>query len=297
MRRWMHWIFGVVVSLSLSSWVHAQPPAIDIQLSFDKPYYRYGESVGVSVVVSNQSGSEILINQGFGGTVFYKEMRILDPANRLLAVFREGPRVESPDAPPLPVIFRSGGYIRVIGWESLPAGWETSSATADLRSFYPLELPGYYSAQVQVSAMTFKPEDPGNIHNYAWQGVLQSDTVYFYVNGATPVDVVPPWWRKAWQSGKPILPDLTVLIWPQQGKSVDQYQRDSIRLNNVPAKLVVKLYSFLKKQYYLLAFFDTRSAVNSLGPVQVGQEYPVVISGKLTSDQFFGGGDKIKIIP
>jgi hypothetical protein len=86
-----------------------------------------------------------------------------------------------------------------------------------------------------------------------------------------------------------ILPNVKVVIWPQNGQTVDAYQKDSIRLNNVAAREVLKLYSVLKKQHYLLAFFNKEDAINSLGEVQVGQWYPVEISGKTTSGKFFGG--------
>jgi hypothetical protein len=155
-------------------------------------------------------------------------------------------------------------------------------------------LPGYYSAEVQVSAMTFK-EAPCNVNDYKWLGVLKSETKYFYMEGSTEVDIIPKLWRLPWKDGRYLVPDIAVTVWPQEGKTVDDYKMDSIKLNNVAAKEVVKMYSFLRKKHYLLALFNKQDAISSLGPVEVGQWYPVVISGSLKSGEPFGGGEKVRI--
>lgn len=269
---------------------------MSIDLSFDKASYSYGEPVGMEVVVSNEGVGDILISKGFSTKTYYLEMRVVDPAGRVLVATKKEPSSEFPDARPLGFSEFNGKIIRVGRCEVVSGGWEQVSRTEDLRAYYDLGLPGYYSAQVQLSAMTFKGA-PCDVNDYEWKGVVKSETKFFYVHGGTKVDVEPPWWRLAWRTGDPILPNVKVVIWPPEGKTVDIYQKGSIRLNNVPAKEVVKLYSFLKRKHYLLAFFEKRDAVNSLGTVQVGEHYPVVISGRLTSDQFFGGGDKIKVVP
>jgi hypothetical protein len=64
----------------------------------------------------------------------------------------------------------------------------------------------------------------------------------------------------------------------------------------VEAKKVLTMYSFLRKQNYLLALFDKRKAIDSLGTVAKGNWYSVVISGMLTTNQFFGGGQQVKIV-
>jgi len=276
--------------LSIPSWAFAQPPEISIELSLDCTSCSYGEPVGASVVVTNGSGSDIYINEGFMDTVFYQRMRIIDPAGQLLGVILvEPPEEEVPDAPPVPVVFRNGRHIRVIPHEVMGSSWQTTSATDNLLGHYPLQLPGWYSVQVQVSAMTFTAGDPGNIHNYEWQGVLKSNTVYFYVEGSTRVNVVPNEWHLEWftQKGKP---EVKVKIWPAEGKTVEDYQAESIRLNNVPARRVKVVAPKIE------AYFDAREAIGSLGEVELGQWYPVVLSGRLTSDQPFGGGTKVKVV-
>ena len=63
MRGWIYCFIYLVATLFVPSWALAQPPAIDIELSFDSTYYGYGEPVGVNVLVTNESGSEILIKR------------------------------------------------------------------------------------------------------------------------------------------------------------------------------------------------------------------------------------------
>jgi hypothetical protein len=290
MRIWINWLICLLASLLLSSSVFAQVPEISINLSLDKTYYGYGEPVGVSVEVVNESGSEILINRGFENTVFYLKMRIIDPSGRLMGFILYEPRSEFPDAPAIPVIFRDGRHIRALPWESLDSDWQRTSATDKLQDHYPLQLPGYYSARVQVSAMTFKAEDPGNIHNYDWQGVLKSDTVYFYYEGATEVEVKPERWPLAWLEAEDHEGDLVeVKIWPEVGKTVGDYVPESIRFNNMEP------FNIKVKKSEIILDLDAYRAISSLGPVEKGQWYPVVVSGKLTSGAFFGGGAKVKI--
>jgi len=289
---------GVVAFVGISGLVWAQPPDIHIDLNFDNPSYNYGEPVGVEVVVTNESGNDILISKGFSSMVYYLEMRVIDPSGRLLLVRHEEFHDEFPDAPPLAYVLYQGRPIRVASCEVLPTGWQETSRTEDLGEHYDLGLPGHYSAQVQLSAMVFKGAsgDPCDVNDYEWLGVLDSETKYFYLEGTTEVKVFPKRWRLAWRRGRYIFPNVKVSIWPQDGIAVKNYDKESIRLNNVEAKKVWKLYSFKKKQHYLLAFFSKKEAINSLGDVERGQWYPVVISGRLTSGQFFGGGQKVKIV-
>ena len=288
----------------------AQPPAIDIDLRFDKAFYGYGEPVGVEVVVSNQPQEDLWITEGFSIKVFYRQLRVVDPSGRLLLARLSGPSVKSPDAPPLPDesqveapdappfpwSLSDGRLIRTAPCELLPAGWSSEpwqERTDDLRAYYEMELPGYYSAQVQLAVMTFKGS-PCNVNDYEWQGLLKSETEYFYLEGSTKVKVIPNQWKLKWKGEdkkkKKKTPDVQVQIWPEEGKTVADYNLGSIRLNNVVAKRVKALPPKIK------AFFDSKEAINSLGDVERGQWYPVVISGKLISGQFFGGSRRVRIV-
>ena len=56
-----------------------------------------------------------------------------------------------------------------------------------------MELPGYYSAQVQISAMIFN-EEICSIKKPEWQGLLKSETLYFYYEGKTKIRIEPSQW-------------------------------------------------------------------------------------------------------
>jgi len=99
-----------------------------------------------------------------------------------------------------------------------------------------------------------------------------------------------------WQDGRYIAPNVKVIIWPEEERKVEDYDKESIRMNNVEAERVRKLYSFKKKQHYLLAFFNKQEAINSLGDVERGQWYPARISGRLTSGEYFGGSRQVRIV-
>ena len=291
MRRWIYCLICLVTTLLISSWGFAQPPPISINVGVDCTSCSFGQPVGVSVEVVNTGTEQILINEGFTATEFYLKMRLIDPAGQLIGVIPvEPPTLEAPDAPPVPVLFRDGRHIRFAPWEVLHPGVVKPSSTVNLLDHYPLSLPGYYSAQVLLSAMTFKPDDPGNIHNYQWQGVLKSIPVYFYYEGATEVEVKPERWPLAWLEAEDHEGDLVeVKIWPEVGKTVGDYVPESIRFNNMePFKVKVK-------KSVIVLDLDAYRAIGSLGPVEKGQWYPVMVSGKLTSGRFFGGGAKVKI--
>jgi len=284
---------GVAVLIGTEGYGWAQPPEISIELNFNKTFYEFGEPVGVEVVVSNDSGRDLLISKGFSSRVYYLEIWIMDPAGRLLLGQRNEPHRESPDAPPLPFVSYQGIFVQVAHCEVLPVGWTappSQTQTADLRAYYPLELPGYYTAQVKISAKVFKggPGDPCDVRDYEWVGLLTSNMVSFYMEGSTEVHVVPNQWHLSWKGGKKNQ-DVQVQLKPGDGKTVNDYRSETIRLNNRVARRVEVLPSMIK------AYFDPEEAVESLGPVEVDQWYPVVVSGKLKSNEPFGGGESIRI--
>jgi hypothetical protein len=291
-------IFGILVLLAGGAAAWAEPPAINIDLVVDQDSFGSNEPIGVTVTVSNDTGQDLLISKGFSAKLYYLEMRVVDPAGRFLLARRDEVHDEFPDAPPVPFLLYQGKFIRTAACEVLQEGWSNTVRSENIRDYYEMGLPGYYSAQVQLSAMVFKgvPGDPCDINDYEWLGVLKSETQYFYVGGSTDVNILPKKWRIVWQNGRYIAPNVKVTIWPQEGKTIDDYQQEGIKLNNVAAKQVFKLYSFLKKKYYLLALFNKKEAINSLGDVELRQWYPVVISGRLESGQPFGGSQQIRIV-
>ena len=279
--RSMQIVIGALLVLGLSSGGWAAAPDIQIDLSFSKASYQYNEPIGVSVAVSNQSTDPIYINKGFQTLAYYLEMRVVDPAGRLLVVKRQAPHNEFPDAPPLSwALLPSGKPVRVAACEVLAPGPVLPvSSTNDLRTSYDIGLPGYYSAQVQLSVRTFA-EAPCEVDNYVWSGVLKSETKYFYVGGSSSgARLTPDKWKMSWAQAKSV-PDIEVELTPTAGKSAEGYDPQSIRLNNlIPTAVKVQLPK-------IKAQFDAKAALASLGAVQVGQTYRVLISGRYKGQPF-----------
>ncbi len=173
-------IIGASIVVSTGSLALAETPEILIDLKFDKTHYDYGEPIGVTVSVMNKSGKNLLLSKGFSALDYYLEMRVIDPAGKLIIAQPHKPHREFPDAPPLARVLHDKEPIPVVPCEVLRAGSKRSVLSEDLRAHYALELPGKYSAQVQLSTMTFKDE-PCSTKNYEWLGVLESETKYFYL--------------------------------------------------------------------------------------------------------------------
>jgi hypothetical protein len=305
--RFLFIILSAGLMLGSSSLLWAQAPDIDVQLIFDKAEYEYGEPIGAEVIVSNQSGAGILVNRGFGSLVYYLEMRVIDPAGRLVVATREDFHDEFPDAPPLAWILHNNKPIRVAGCESLPAGWTSDPSqgrVGDLREYYDISLPGYYSAEVQLSVMTFTGEVTSGggaaceVDAYDWQGVIKSDTVYFQVQASSQINVegasaptklTPEKWKLSWLEDKKGPNKILVEITPQGDLKVADFIADSIKLNN-NAPLKIK-----EKDKKIELEYDSKLALESLGAVQVGQRHRVLISGRLRSGALFGAEQEIKL--
>ena len=292
-------IIGAGLILSPGSLLWAQAPQINIALNLDKTEYTYGEPIGATVVVSNQSGGPILVNKGFSSMVYFLEMRVIDPAGKLTVAKRQAFHNEFPDAPPLAWILHAGKPIRVAGCESLMADWTSDHSQGridDMRGPYDISLPGHYSAQVQLSAMIFASA-PCEVDEYEWQGVLASETVYFYYSGSeefyfdntVQMKVNPAEWELSWKKDKRVK-KLQVQIMPQLINIVNDYDIDYIELNGIPALEWKRVPPKFK------AFFDRKIVLEALGDVELGQSYPAVVSGKFTNERFFGGGHQIKIV-
>ena len=271
----------------------AQPPNIHIELNFNKSLYEYGEPIGVQVVVSNLSGKDILISQGFSSLVYYLEMRVFDPSGRLIIAKRDEVHDEFPDAPPLAWVLYNGHPIQVANCEVLDAGWVGQSQSEDLRAYYAFDLPGNYSAEVQLSAMIFKGEEGAfcNVNDYEWLGVLKSETKYFEVQGDTKnVKINPEKWKLSWMEDGQKEKYIEVQVLPDKKETIDDYDPQSIRLNNLEADSVRVLPPKIK------AYFNNKAAIESLGEVQQNQWYWVLISGRYKSGKPFGAQQKILIV-
>jgi hypothetical protein len=294
-------LIGVGLIIGFNGSLGAQAPPISIALNLDKETYEYGEPIPVAVVVTNQSSSGILINQGFSSTVFYLEMRVIDPAQKLVVATREEFHDEFPDAPPLAWILHDNKPVRVAGCESLPPGSLPESYTADLRDHYDILLPGYYSAQVQVSAMVFEGA-PCEADAFKWQGVLSSETRFFYVQGSSDVPLTvgsaegsaevkikPDKWELKWTDPDKKPKEIKVEIKPEGDLTVDDFEVENIKLNNLAA-LEVK-----KKKSKIEAYFDGRQAMENLGNVECKHWDRALVSGFLRNGDPFGTELEIQI--
>jgi hypothetical protein len=299
-------IFGAIVFIGSCGFLWAQTPPITVTATFDKEYFDSAEPMGVTVTVTNTSGKYLLVNKGFEARAerFYLEMRLIDPAGRLLLPKCDQPRTEFPDTPPLAYVDCNGIPTKVANYEVLEPGWSRTYRKEDLRDCYQIKLSGHYSAEVQLSVMIFKQsaEEPivdpchGNIKTYESLGVAKSEPKTLYKQGSIEVNIIPKYWLLVWKDGLYLFPDIAVTIWPEEGRVADDYSLENIQLNNVVAKQAFKMYSFLRNKEYVLAFFDKQMAINSLGQVEANQWYPVVISGTLKNRQYFSGGHEVEVI-
>jgi len=287
---------ALALILSVAATAEAQAPALHTDLAFDKAYYAYGKPIGATVTVTSEAAGEILITEGFSEKDYYLYLRITDPSGKIVASKASGTMEDTDHAyGPLPVIFHNGRYVETAFCEAVAPGWKAISRADDLRAYYDFPLPGQYAAEVLIAAATYKAV-PCDARDGAWQGVLRSQMKFIYVEGATEVEILPQYWLKAWQDGRYLFENLTAVIWPRPGGSVDEYDWTSIRLNNVPAARVVKLYAPLKKKYYLLASFSKQRAIQSLGPFEIGKSYPVRVTGKFKTSGYFGGARQVQIL-
>ena len=182
-------VIGSALILNPCRILGADKPEIEIVLEFTKNVYTYGDPIGATVKVIHHPGKDLIsvkdlfLSRGFRAMDFFMEMRIIDPAKRLVLVRHHKTHNEFPDAPPLPFILYKKEPARAIQCEAFRPNSRWEVTNEDIRDHYALELPGEYSAQIQISVATFKGE-PCNTKNYRWLGVLKSNTDHFTIEPA-----------------------------------------------------------------------------------------------------------------
>ena len=301
-------VTAAVLLMAAASFLWAQPPDIELELNFDNPslYFALGEPIALEAEVRNETGADIWISEGFSSRVFYRQLRIIDPSGRPLLAKLNAPipappdaepsaeqfAIEAPDAPAYPWRRVGDTVVRGEFCEQLQSGWVSEpwqQRAEDIRDYYDISLPGYYSAQVQVAVKIFGGSACA-LNDYQWEGLLKSETVYFYVEGTTRVKVIPEKWRLKWQDNRKKPKQIKVQIWPENGMTVDDYMIEGIKLNNLAALRLKKTPSKIE------AYFDGNLAIETIGGVELNHWYTVELSGQLTSGEFFGGAQKIKIV-
>jgi hypothetical protein len=277
-----------------SSWAQ-EAPKVAINLSFDKTSYNSTEPIVATVTVTN-NGAELLVNEGFQTTVFWRELKITDPAGRVLG-FKHTTTPESHGMYPVTQMLNWSDYwgrpvpVPVSRCELLASG-SLPVSSGDIRSRFDFSLPGRYMAQAQVSVMVYKTQMPApdtgwcQLDDYLWQGGLESQVVSFYVEGNTRVEMVPADWLMNATSSDVV----KVRIYPDAGLSVKHYAENVIFLNTVASTNVTN------RGTYLEASYNAYEALRSLGEgVEAGQQYPVRISGWMRDGGFFGGTGRVML--
>ena len=270
----------------------AEPPPITVKLNFhnDSRKYDCGDKVGVTIEVENTSSEKIVISKRFKSQRFSLNVRIIDPAGRLL-IPKMGTGTPSKFSHPLPLGFvedSNGKLVMAAPCEAFEEGKIIKGKTSDLNTYYNFELSGYYSAQVQLSLMEFKKNGVCNPKDYKWLGVLKSKTQYFFVDGKLPVRIIPNRWPISWIKGTS--DDVMVQIPLHDGWKPVTIDLDSIRLNKRTGK-VEKIGNMLK------AVFEGKDCIESLINPCIGMPYRVWVSGSFSNGRPFCGSQKIIIIP
>jgi hypothetical protein len=269
----------------------AQQPAITVDLQVNQ-YTVRGADLPVTVLVTNNDGHDLLMSKGFGSGVYYMKMRVIDPLGRLLLPVFPSPPPEQPaykDSLPLPVIDVDGKVYQLAPCEPFASGTTLPpSHSGNIRPIYRMTLPGYYSAQVQIDAAVFNGE-PCSINDFRWQGVLKSETKYFFYEGDTPISLSLTNWPPAWTDNSYATDLLAVTLSPPA--PMTNYDLKSFRLNGIATEGDAVISGST-----LIAYFSKQKAYGTLSNPIVGQGYPVSVTGLTTSGGVFGGAQLVNAV-
>jgi hypothetical protein len=276
-------LFGMLPSAA-----SGQLPPIEVTLTMSS-YVPYGQAIGAKVTVRNEQGQSLLVNRGFMSGVSYLKLMIIDPAGRLIIPHSEEVTKPEPDPQPLPFIVHEGRQIQAAECEVLRGNKVLISGTENLGDYYSFTLPGYYTAQVQIDAAVYKGL-PCDLNDFQWQGVLKSQTRRFYYEGNTRIKLSDDNWPKTWKrliTGPP--GTVSVTVYPPEGRGIEVFDKDSIRLNGTkPLEVRTRASS-------VIAYFSRQQAFLSLGNVASGRKYPVAVTGTFVNGTLFGGARLVTV--
>jgi hypothetical protein len=157
-----------------------KPLKIEVGLNFHQKIYGEEDPIRAVIQIINTCKGSILISQGAWNKSPFHAIRIIDPAGRLLVPRDLEPHNEFPDAPPLGYTLHGKRIIRPLPCQAVKPGERERMLSEDLREIYRMEIPGRYSAQVQLSVMVFK-EEPGCLENADGVHLITSETQYFQI--------------------------------------------------------------------------------------------------------------------
>ena len=290
------WVVSILIGINGKG--EAANPYINIDLQFDKASmsYNVGEQIGVDITVQNVAGHDLPITEGFQSQQYVMRMRVMDPTGRLLTP-------SSPGTEPTPGVHEepytydvyNGIVVRVSDCEILPADYNVQQTTVDLRDYYSMELPGFYSIEVQLSPTIFK-DAICNASDYEWQGMARSQPRQIYVYGQTEVEVLPKQWVTGWAAGQDPFPNVSVHIYPRNNMTVSAYDLSSLRLNNIPPVEKFVRFSDNLQTEYLVARFNKQAIIGTFGNLETDNWYHVSLVGRLANGTPFGGSQDVRLV-
>lgn len=269
----------------------AQPPPLKIGLNFHKDslVYRCGDNVTATISVRNTSSEEIVLSNRLKSQRFVLNLRIIDPAGRLL-IPKSAPKTQAHRNPPLGFTKDLHGKLVTAAPCSALEAHGTIEQTNDLNKYYNLELSGYYSGQVQLSIMQYNKRGVCNPNNYRWLGVLKSTIHYFFVDGKLPIRITPNRWSMRWMEKLP--GRVMVQIPLHNGRTFVDINRKSIRLNRQEGN-----FELFRDIHMLKGFFSGRNCIRSIRKPEIGRAHRVWVSGLFADSSRFCGSQKILIVP
>ena len=154
--------------------------------------------IDVKTIKLISQDQDIYINEGFSSQNFHFKIRLIDPTGRLVIPKRRELKDQGHVYPLLPFALHNGVPIRLAPCEIFK---KRSLGPKEIRKIFDpkdLKLPGLYSAQIEVSAMTFE-EGTCNVDAPRWVGLINSNIVSFYVtNTKNEAEVIPKIWERSW---------------------------------------------------------------------------------------------------
>lgn len=269
---------------------------INGQFYDDLPFYYDNDPIIAKLAASNDSNEKILINRDFSSQMLLNKMRLIDPSGRMLRPRKLKKRNishnQSDYMPPLPFgIYddpndgKPGAPIRFAPCKILPVGdIFPKDQIINLRDYYDFELPGYYSAQIEVSAMTFNG-GTCNADAPQWVGLLKSGIHSFYVvNKKNEVKIEPHIWNLSKPSG-----EIRFLI-----RYMDKMISADAKGIHVYLNYNQKLTDIKRNGDWLVAKGGEKKCVQSLGVVNNGGNW-ITVTVRLKNGKLFGGSKKGKI--
>ena len=276
--------------------VFAETPLLSLSLEMLKnniplPYYSTDENIYFKASAVNNSGKQLIVSEGFYAVLSHHHIRLIGPSGEIIRprMIPGNQKLKMNMVTPFGYIERNGKPIKVAPCTKIPKNAKMTGHRQDLLYFFDLFLPGVYSAQLQFSTMVFKPP-LCNVDDYEWQGTIKSDTLYFFYEGSSQIDIDPPVWEENWLT-VPTNDIVTVKIFYDLRILPGSINPGSIRINAAPIK---PFFSHIpqKTKKWLELYLVPKECFKIY---RTG--YPITITGTLNDGTRFGSARMIGVIP